>query len=421
MGDCEICDRRFSHVCSLRRHKKEVHKITPERLCRRRIKCPLCHLSVLKQKYLVSHLKIIHNIKIEEEELNFSSKEDFNKWKTEIEKETRSSYVKDCASYRLSGGELKSLFRCHRQGSYIDSVGEQRKRQIKRQGSNKMGSACPSYIEMTEDGNSIYVVYYKGHYGHNCTFRRLPLSKEDRIRIADLIESGVSLPHILTNIRENATEDNFSRLQLTNRRDLHNIRRQFSLGKERNHIIDESLVIKEHQGRDVLLDNESQQVSDSCHDSERPQMSDACLDREKIQDSDACLDRERKQVSDTCPDSEMHQELGRLNLEEVNLHLRGVENHLGNPTPSSPDRDSNLDLLFLGNLAQHETSALANYTTEVEFRGSEPTFAWRESRKLSRKPPSSPERDSNLDLPIFGSKDQHKSSSLNNYTTEAGI
>nr|CAD7430357.1 unnamed protein product [Timema monikensis] len=216
--------------------------------------------------------------------------------------------------------------RCHRQGSYIDSVGEQRKRQIKRQGSNKMGSACPSYIEMTEDGNSIYVVYYKGHYGHNCTFRRLPLSKEDRIRIADLIESGVSLPHILTNIRENATEDNFSRLQLTNRRDLHNIRRQFSLGKERNHIIDESLVIKEHQGRDVLLDNESQQVSDSCHDSERPQMrdvlldnesqqvsdychdserpqmSDACLDREKIQDSDACLDRERKQVSDTCPD-----------------------------------------------------------------------------------------------------------------------
>nr|CAD7414460.1 unnamed protein product [Timema poppensis] len=196
---------------------------------------------------------------------------------------------------------------CHRQGSYIDSVGEQRKRQIKRQGSNKIGSACPSYIEMTEDGNSIYVVYYKGHYGHNCTFGRLPLAKEDRIQIAGLIESGVSLPHILTKIRENATEDNFGRLQLTNRRDLHNIRRQFSLGKERNHIIDESLVINEHQGRDVLLDNESQQVSDSCHDSERPQMSDVCLESERFQDSDACLDRERKQVSDACPNSEMHQ------------------------------------------------------------------------------------------------------------------
>nr|CAD7445684.1 unnamed protein product [Timema bartmani] len=49
-------------------------------------------------------------------------------------------------------------------------------------------------------------------------------------------------------------------------------------------------------------------------------------------------------------------ELGRLNLEEVNPHLRGgrVENHLGNPPPSSPDRDSNLDLPVLGGRAQHD-------------------------------------------------------------------
>nr|CAD7458645.1 unnamed protein product [Timema tahoe] len=42
--------------------------------------------------------------------------------------------------------------------------------------------------------------------------------------------------------------------------------------------------------------------------------------------------------------------------EEVNPHLRGgrVENHLGKTTPSSPDRDSNLDLPVLGGLAQHD-------------------------------------------------------------------
>nr|CAD7571942.1 unnamed protein product [Timema californicum] len=34
-------------------------------------------------------------------------------------------------------------------------------------------------------------------------------------------------------------------------------------------------------------------------------------------------------------------------------------------TPSSPDRDSNLDLLILGSLALHETSALANSATEA--------------------------------------------------------
>nr|CAD7573983.1 unnamed protein product [Timema californicum] len=61
-------------------------------------------------------------------------------------------------------------------------------------------------------------------------------------------------------------------------------------------------------------------------------------------------------------------ELGRLNLEEVNPHLCGgrVENHKGKTTPSPPDRDSNLDLHVLGNLAQHETGALANYTTESD-------------------------------------------------------
>nr|CAD7454679.1 unnamed protein product [Timema tahoe] len=41
---------------------------------------------------------------------------------------------------------------------------------------------------------------------------------------------------------------------------------------------------------------------------------------------------------------------------EVNPHLRGgrVENHLGKATPSSPDRDSNLDLPVLGSRAQHD-------------------------------------------------------------------
>ncbi|CAG2062345.1 unnamed protein product, partial [Timema podura] len=42
--------------------------------------------------------------------------------------------------------------------------------------------------------------------------------------------------------------------------------------------------------------------------------------------------------------------------EEVNPNLRGgrVENHLGKTTPSSPDQDSNLDLPDLGGLAQHD-------------------------------------------------------------------
>nr|CAD7573043.1 unnamed protein product [Timema californicum] len=46
----------------------------------------------------------------------------------------------------------------------------------------------------------------------------------------------------------------------------------------------------------------------------------------------------------------------KVELEEVSPHLRGgrVENHLGKTTPSSPDRDSNLDLPVLSSRAQHD-------------------------------------------------------------------
>nr|CAD7567857.1 unnamed protein product [Timema californicum] len=46
----------------------------------------------------------------------------------------------------------------------------------------------------------------------------------------------------------------------------------------------------------------------------------------------------------------------KVELEEVSPNLRGgrVENHLGKTTPSSPDLDSNLDLLVLSSRAQHK-------------------------------------------------------------------
>nr|CAD7435468.1 unnamed protein product [Timema monikensis] len=48
--------------------------------------------------------------------------------------------------------------------------------------------------------------------------------------------------------------------------------------------------------------------------------------------------------------------IGKVELEEVNPHLRGgrVENHLGKITPSSPDRDSNLDCPVLSTRALHD-------------------------------------------------------------------
>nr|CAD7572273.1 unnamed protein product [Timema californicum] len=69
----------------------------------------------------------------------------------------------------------------------------------------------------------------------------------------------------------------------------------------------------------------------------------------------------------TAEDGEI-KDLGRRNLEEMNLHLCGgrVENHIGKITPSSLDQVSNLDLPVQGSLSQHKTSMLANYATKMD-------------------------------------------------------
>nr|CAD7257728.1 unnamed protein product [Timema shepardi] len=75
------------------------------------------------------------------------------------------------------------------------------------------------------------------------------------------------------------------------------------------------------------------------------------------------IDKKQKRSSLSTLPSTLTAQLGvthpthvQVELEEVNPHLRGgrVENHLGKTTPSSPDRDSNLDLPVLSSRAQHD-------------------------------------------------------------------
>nr|CAD7428748.1 unnamed protein product [Timema monikensis] len=109
---------------------------------------------------------------------------------------------------------------------------------------------------------------------------------------------------------------------------------------------------------------------------------------------------------------------------EANPHLSGgrVVHHLGKTTPSSSKPDSNLDPLALGNLVQHETSVLANYATEAGTYDSEEVNphlrGGRVEHHLGKTTPSSPELDSNLDLPILGSLAQHETRALANYATK---
>nr|CAD7198668.1 unnamed protein product [Timema douglasi] len=74
----------------------------------------------------------------------------------------------------------------------------------------------------------------------------------------------------------------------------------------------------------------------------------------------------------------------KVELEEVNPHLceERVENHLGKITPSSPDRDSNLDLPFLSSRAQHD---------KRDTKSSNGTFV--NNQRLSKGAEESPPRE----------------------------
>nr|CAD7394267.1 unnamed protein product [Timema cristinae] len=113
--------------------------------------------------------------------------------------------------------------------------------------------------------------------------------------------------------------------------------------------------------------------------------------------------------------------IGKVELEEVNPHLRGgrVENHLGKTTPSSPDRDSNLGLPVLSSRAQHDKRGV------LQFRSAYTRAATGDNTidlsNLSKDKPQCTRLGLNSDLPVFGSLVQHVNSALDHVATKAGL
>nr|CAD7397709.1 unnamed protein product [Timema poppensis] len=109
-------------------------------------------------------------------------------------------------------------------------------------------------------------------------------------------------------------------------------------------------------------DSGSSSESDSSHGEVEGGSSRKRKNRKKKKDKKRRRKENKKKIKvKKMAEEETDQEkLHKVELEEVNPHLRGgrVENHLGKTTPSSPDRDSNLYLPVLSSRAQHDKRAL---------------------------------------------------------------
>ncbi|XP_073987303.1 uncharacterized protein [Rhodnius prolixus] len=273
---CEICDQFFSTKFSLKRHIKVKHP--PSKSCvlcetcgqslsngkllskhmethyqmKNRLKCPLCGFLCYVSAKLNEHINSKHGVEIEEEILEFKSSEEFLKWKLNLEKNDTSKFVKYCGNSKIKDGSTRSYYYCHR--SYVHkSYVLHRMKKLKKQGLTKIGAHCPARMKVLckKDG-AISVHYTKTHLGHEREICYINLSLDERKYLASLISKNMTFDEILNDIKKHGDFNNFRKLNLVTRTDLHNIRRSFHLyhdttvASNRDDLIGLDVWVKQH-------------------------------------------------------------------------------------------------------------------------------------------------------------------------------
>ncbi|KFM75711.1 hypothetical protein X975_20066, partial [Stegodyphus mimosarum] len=222
------CEKVFSKQSLFRAHERTEHgkNDSPElsedsksfKCKRSKQKCPLCDFASRKAE-LLSHFKNVHDICIITEDLQFSSFQEFNVWKKDIETETKCSFVLGRgAQKRIS--DTHYFFVCHRSGVYTPRGNGIR--HLKVQGSKKINGFCPASINVFEADGKCCVHYVKTHVGHKNEIGHMFLSKEDRMYLASKIAAGLPFEKILSEIRDSVAEVQ-TRMHQVTRHDLHNI------------------------------------------------------------------------------------------------------------------------------------------------------------------------------------------------------
>nr|CAD7406260.1 unnamed protein product [Timema poppensis] len=191
---CDVCYRRFTNNSNLKRHEQTVHKLPPQ--CSGRIQCPLCPVAVYRQKYLVNHLKTLHNMETEKEELQFKTFE---------------GLVCRCTTLRPSGDANNGILAGKEFSRPIVGILEK-----------------PPPVHPTEIRTSISPSSAVEQL--NTTSALANYATE-----AGLIESGITLQHILDIICVSATEENFQRIHMITKKDLQNICKEFSLHTDKQY------------------------------------------------------------------------------------------------------------------------------------------------------------------------------------------
>ncbi|XP_042896338.2 uncharacterized protein [Parasteatoda tepidariorum] len=223
---CAHCVQTFSKNSNLRRHERNVHSIN-NATCNQ--VCGLCSLKTRTIIDLHNHIKTEHpEIKLTFHDKVFFCQSDFDQWKSDIEQQTVSSFI--LKNSLLKENSETRYYRCHRSGIYKPCEIE-RKRRSKYTGSIKTSITCPAMITATKEtvheATQITVQYQSTHAGHKCEVGKLPLQKEDRATLANMLGVGIPISVVMDKIQAKFSPT--KRLGLTTRQDIYNVAQGFNV------------------------------------------------------------------------------------------------------------------------------------------------------------------------------------------------
>lgn len=196
-----ICAKvNFNVLRNFTYHNKKMHSTenTLEKSTAK-LNCVLCQFNATKAELLV-HFETEHNIQIKTDTFEFNSIEKFIDWKNKLEISTQAKFVKQRGNFSTNDNRTIIKYVCHRSGNYI-SKGKNL-RHLKTQGSNKINGFCPACIKVEIKNNKYQVSLINQHVGHQHDLGHLPLTFEEREKLASQIALKIPFNEILDQVKD---------------------------------------------------------------------------------------------------------------------------------------------------------------------------------------------------------------------------
>ncbi|XP_018319080.1 zinc finger protein 432 isoform X2 [Agrilus planipennis] len=203
---CSMCKKIFTRRNYLEKHQKNCQNIKKNKLC------SLCDFRASSSAEVLRHYEVKHNVIISEKTLSFNTFEEFEIWKEEFERNTKSRFIRKTGTRHTVDGVNITKYICHRDGNFQSK--SRGIRHMKAIGSDKINAYCPANIIVYETEQSVKI------------------TASERADIAQKLALKIPTKQILDEIHDSAINSELERVHLATRKDLWNIAKSYNLNNE---------------------------------------------------------------------------------------------------------------------------------------------------------------------------------------------